>query len=164
MAKGTGWYISREAYSLEPSEIADLERFIRNTELPFTKGFLQLAFENYELSYHTQDMNLSFLSLMNSLEALLNPGEQEVVHRIARNTAVLLGKSKEGSQSIYSDVRRLYGKRSQILHAGKRIIKQEDLLQLRSYIRQSIKEIHKSSEGKKEILSLLNSLGFGQKA
>ena len=101
---------------------------------------------------------------MTSLETLLNPGGQEVVYTIARNSAVLLGKNKDESQSIYSDVRRLYGKRSQILHAGKRIIKQEDLLQLRSHVRESIKEIHKSGKGKKEILSLLNSLGFGQKA
>jgi len=160
---GTIRYISREPYSLEHSKILDLEDFIRHTKLPFDQDFLELAFENFELSYNTQDMNLSFLSLMTGLEALLNPGEQEIAYTIARNTAVILGRNKAESEGIYREVRELYRKRSRIVHVGRRIITQEDLLKLRSYVRESIKEIHRLGKGKKALLDLLNSLGFGQK-
>lgn len=159
---GTIRYISLGPYSLRPSEISDLQNFVRTTKLPFAQVFLELAFENFELSYSTHDMNLSFLSLMTSLEALLNAGEQKIAHTIARNSAVLLGRNKAESEEIYHEVKELYRKRSQIVHAGRRIITQEDLLKLRCYVRESIKEIHKMGKGKKELLDLLNSLGFGQ--
>jgi len=54
-------YISREPYNLESSELPDLHKFIEDTKLPFEKPFLQLAFENFELSYETHNISLSFL-------------------------------------------------------------------------------------------------------
>ena len=101
MRTGTQLYVSSELYTLESSEIPDLQRFIQNTKLPFKESFLQLAFENFELSYQIHDINLSFISLMIGLETLFNPGEQELRYRISRNTAVLLGKEKEDSKMIF---------------------------------------------------------------
>lgn len=159
---GTNLYISSERYTLEDSEIPDLQRFILNTKLPFNESFLQLAFENFELSYQTHNQNMSFLSLMISLETLLSPSSSELRHRISRNTAVLLGKEKDESKSIFSDIKKLYDQRSEIVHSGKSdIIIREDLLKLRHYVRESIKEINKISKNKTELLDVLDSCGFG---
>lgn len=63
---------SPEKYSLSETEIPDLEHFIKKTKVPFEE-FLELAFENFELSYETYNKGLSFLCLMISLETLFNP-------------------------------------------------------------------------------------------
>lgn len=151
---------SKEPYTLESSEIPVLQGFIQNAKLPFKEAFLNLAFETFELSYHTININLSFLSLMISLEALFNPGQGELRYRISRNTAVLLGNEKEDSKTIFSEIRKLYDKRSKVVHTGASDINQEDLLKLRRYVRESIKEVNKIGKNKDELLDLLNSRGF----
>jgi len=156
-------YVSREPYHLEESELPILHEFIENMELPFTKPFLQLAFDNFELSYETSNLNLSFLALMVSLESLFNPGEYELRYRISRNGAVLLGKDREDSRKIFSKIKELYDKRSRIVHTGKsNVIKKTDLLKLRHYVRESIKEIYRIGKDKDELLDILNSCGFGE--
>jgi hypothetical protein len=164
MSEGTHLYISPESYTLKDSEVPDLQKFILNTKLPFNESFLQLAFENFELSYQTHNQNMSFLSLMISLETLLGSGGSEKTYRISRNAAVLLGKDKDESEIIFSDIKKLYNLRSEIVHGGKsNIIHTEDLLKLRHYIRESIKEINKVDKSKDELLDVLNSCGFGDK-
>ena len=86
-------------------------------------------------------------------------------YRISRNAAVLLGKDKEDSKTIFSEIKDLYDKRSKIVHTGNsNIINEEDLLKLRHYVRESIKEIIKVDKNKDELLELLNSCGFGEKS
>lgn len=163
--KGTHLYIPpKPKYTIKDSEISDLQEFILNIKLPFTNPSLQLAFENFELSYQTHNINLSFLSLMMGLETLFNPGEQELRYRISRNVAVLLGKDKKDSKTIFRDIKELYDKRSKIVHTGEtNIIQEKDLLKLRQYLRESVKEINKIGKNKSELLSLLNLCGFGER-
>lgn len=157
-------YISNDPYRLKNSELPELHRFIQDVKLPFKNPILQLAFENFELSYDISNMAVAFLTLMIGLETLLNRGEHELGYSISRNGAVLLGRDKEDSQNIFSEIRNLYKKRSIIVHTGKwDIVTKEDLLNLRHYVRESIKEIYRMGKSKKEILDLLNSHGFGER-
>lgn len=164
MKKRGRLYVSAEQpkYTLEDGEIPDLQTFIQNTKLPFKESFLQLAFENFELSYEARNINLSFLSLMISLETLFNVDRQELRYRISRNIAVLLGKDKDDAKAIFDKVRGLYDKRSGLVHTGKSNIGREDLSRLRSYVRKSIKEVDKLGENKSDVLDMLNSCGFGK--
>ena len=158
---GNNEFFSREQYYLEKSEVTDLNSFLRDTKLPFKESFLQLALENYDLSYKISNRALSFLTLMISLETLLNPGRNELRYRISRNAAVLLGNDKEEYKKIYKDVKALYDKRSIITHTGKsNSFKKEDLLKLRYYVRESIKKMYLMKRNKDKILDLLNSSGF----
>lgn len=95
-----------------------LEEFIQNTNLPLKKPFLKLAFENFEISYEAPNRMLSFLSLMISLEVLFNQGPGGVKQKISRAGAVLLGKDKNQSKDIYGEVKKLYKKRSSLVHRG----------------------------------------------
>jgi hypothetical protein len=159
----SGRYISNEPYRLEASEIPVLRSFIQSVELPFKRDFLHLAFENFELSYEILDMQLAFLVLMIGLETLLNPSHYEVRYRVSRNIAVLLGKNRGNSEEIFAQAKKLYDKRSDIVHSGKRrIIEKEDLLKLRDHLRKAIKEIHHIGKEKSEITALLDSHGFGE--
>jgi hypothetical protein len=149
--------VLKEPYTLEDPEIQELFKFFKNIKLPFTEPSLQLAFDNFELSYEVGNTHLSFLTLMISLEALLNPGEQELTYRISRNAAVLLGKKDNNSKDIFNEIKKLYGKRSKIVHTGKSdIINGEDLFKLRYYVRDLIKEINKIGKTGKELWDLLN--------
>jgi len=152
-----------EPYTLESSEIPDLQRFLRDTKLPFKRSYLQLALENFDLSYQITKINLAFLSLMISLEALFNPGDTELTYRISRNAAVLLGEGKEDSKKIFADMKALYKKRSEFVHTGKSsIIKIVDMLKVRDYVRKSIKKVNEIGKNRQELLDMLNSSGFGE--
>jgi hypothetical protein len=155
--------LSSEKFTIENSEISDLNRFLENIELPFDE-FLQLAFENFNLSYDVPHINLQFLSLMNGLEALFHPShEGELTYRISRNIAVLLGDKAETAVQIQKEMKDLYRKRSKIVHRGKADIDNNDLLKLRHYTRESIKEIYRIGKNKDDLLKMLNSCGFGQR-
>jgi len=159
----TTLHISEELFTLNDSELFELYKFIKNTKLPFKEPNLQLAFENFELSYNVENINLLFLTLMMCLETLFHPNKQgELSYRISRNTAVLLGgRNDKDSETIYSEIRDLYTKRSKIVHTGKKkIIDKSDLLLLRYYVRESIKEIYKLGKNKDELLKFLNSCGY----
>ncbi len=160
-------YNSRDIFTLKDSKISDFQRFIQNTKLPFKEPFLQLAFENFELSYLTPTTNLTFLSLMISMELLFNPGE-ELSHRISRNAAVLLGKDFKESENIFSEIKKLYTKRSNIVHgrivSGKsKTLNNEDVVKLRNYVRESIKEINIKGKSRDELLKFLDSRGYGSR-
>lgn len=165
MRMGTNLYVSQELYTLESSEIPDLQRFIQNTKLPFKESFLQLAFETFELSYQTHNINLSFLSLMISLEILFHPSDRKKIsYRISRNAAVLLGNEKEDSETVFREIKDLYNKRSKVVHTGEsNIINKDDLLKLRYYVMESIKKVNKIGKDKEEMLKQLNSQGFFMK-
>lgn len=162
----SGWssrYISQELCHIESSELQDLSKFLSETKIPFERAFLQLAFENFELSYEIPNIALSFLTLMIGLEALLNPGERELKYRVSRNAAVLLGNGTERSRRIFSEIKKLYDKRSRVVHTGQsKIIKKEHVLKLRHYVRESIKKMYKMRKSKDDILGLLDSHGFGE--
>jgi len=151
-------FITSEIYHLDPSEIPILNSF----KIPFKDNLLKFAFKNFELSYPIHDTNLRFLSLMNAIEVLFHPSrEGELRYRISRNLAILLGKDKEESQDYFNKMRILYDKRSDIVHRGNAEITPEDLLNLRHYVRESIKIFLKLDKNKDEILNSLTSRGFG---
>jgi hypothetical protein len=158
------WIIKdKTLFTLDGDEYAKVQDFIKNTNLPFAQSFLQLAFESFEMSYDAPNDGLLFLSLMTSLEAMLNKDRYELKYRTSRNTAVLLGKNLKESEEIFKEVKDLYNKRSKLVHTGKQdAITEKDILKLRYYVRESIKEINTINKGKDKLLSLLNSSGFGK--
>lgn len=152
--------VTRGTYSIRNDEIGTLQSFLHDTKLPFGMPFLQLAFENFELSYLMNHHNIQFLVLMISLEVLLNPSDHELRNRISRNAAILLGKDKTETELIYREVKYLYDKRSELVHNGKSNITPDDVIKLRNYVREAIKTIHKKGESKDVLMELLNSMGF----
>lgn len=149
---------------LRESDIADAQSFIANNKIPFDHPQVQLAFDSFELSYESYNRGLSFLSLMISLETLLNPSDRELRYRVSRNAAVLLGKNKEHSKSIFSEVRALYDKRSKLVHTGKHeTINNQDVLDLRGYVRETIKEMIRIGGDRGCILNTLNACGFSER-
>ena len=153
-------------FKLSNSEIKNLEKFIEDVDIPFKNKSLKLAFDSFEMSYHMPPpLSISFLLLMISMESLFNPSNTgELRFRISRNSAVLIGKDKDDSKCIWKSMKNLYDKRCDMVHTGKfSHITKSDLLILRDYVRRSIKKFYKIGKSKKEILEMLNEIGFGEK-
>jgi hypothetical protein len=154
----------RTVFQLGEDEYAQAEAFIKNTEIPFQHAFLQLAFDSFELSYETYNQDLAFLSLMIGMEAFFCEGQNEITYQVSRNTAVLLGKSEGESSEIFTDMKKLYSKRSKLVHGkqGKNPITPEDILRLRYYVRESIRLIYKIDLDQRQLLKTLTKSAFGQ--
>ena len=156
--------IDRTLFHLNDDEYAQAEAFINDTEIPFQHSFLQLAFDSFEQSYDAYNRGLAFLSLMISMEAFFCAGQSEITYQVSRNAAVLLGKSKVESKEIFNNVKKLYSKRSKLVHGkqDKNPMTPKDILGLRDYVRESIKSIYKLDLGQQDLLRILNESGFGQ--
>lgn len=152
---------SRLLYTLNHEEIPKLQDFLKSTRMPF-RDYIQLAFDNFELSYEIHVGNVAFLSLMNGLEALFNPGGGEITYKLSRNCAVLLGKNKQEATEIFRNVKELYDLRSSIVHGAKRNVEEGKLNNLRGYLRESIKRLIKINKPKEKILDTLNKSAFGE--
>jgi len=156
-------FVYPELFHVDNEELQDLQIFIDNTKIPFTEEILELALENFNLSYSVENLNLQFLCLMNGIEVLFNPNQGELTYRISRNLAVLLGENEKEGEEIQKKIKKLYIKRSKIVHSGKTNIDNDDLIQLRYYTRESIKRFYKINKSKDKILKKLNSSGFDTK-
>jgi hypothetical protein len=150
-------------FKLEDDEVVQSQDFLNKVKMPFEKK-LQLAFESFELSYESHSAALNFLSLMIAMEVMFNRGKDELRYTISRNAAVLLGKDKDDSERIFKEVRGLYDKRSKLVHEGSaNEVNPRDLLILRHYVREAIKEMQSIGRDPKEIRDILNICGFGQR-
>lgn len=174
-------FIAAELYHIKDNEIGTLRHFLDNFDLHFKDKSMNLAFENFELSYYVPFLNLQFLSLMNALEVLLKPAnaQTDLTYRLSRNAAVLLGNDKDHSNEIYKNLKCLYSIRSSIVHSAEakeckkkgkilnREQMEEKIIILREYVRDSIKEMNhilqKENKNKDEILKRLNEYGFGER-
>ncbi len=154
--------ISRDLFHLEEDQLVGALRFLEKVQMPLTLPYLELAFENFELSYQAPSNGLAFLTLMICLETLFNPGEGETKHRIARNMAVALGETTEQSEEMYAKVTSYYRTRSKIVHSGKTdSLQRNDVLDLRELCRVALKRIVEVRMDKDALMVALNKRGYG---
>ncbi len=151
-------------YALTDSDVQKVNTFLKTFEIPFKNPYLELAFDNFELSYKVKNRNLSFLTLMIGFEALFNRGGTELTQTVSRHTGILLGNERSDFERIYNDMRKFYKTRSHIVHAvdpkKRKPLDQEDVIKLRNYLRECIRKIYLLGCEKKELYELLNSRGF----
>jgi hypothetical protein len=113
---------SLQKFTINESEIAPLESFLRKTILPFNKPFIQLAFDALIESYtfRNRDRALSFVLLVTGLEILFSDnlnirGKDQI---IAKRVSNIIGGSVEDKRKIRNEIVKLYKKRSNIIHNG----------------------------------------------
>ena len=156
--RGRYHFIHDEVYRLDSSKRNELQIFIHKVNLPLKRSYLQLSFENYEHSYEVHNRMLSFILLMISMEVIFNPGHSRVKENISRNAAALLGKDTIHSKKIYKRIRNYYKMRSELIHLGKSDeITNEDVLNLRNYVRVSLRKALVLDKEKGLFLKLLKS-------
>jgi hypothetical protein len=153
---------ARDHFHLDDNEIESTLSFLDRVQIPLSLPYVELAFENYELSYQAPSNAMAFLTLMICLETLFNPGGSEVRYRLSRNVAVLLGETAEESEDLFKRVSGNYDMRSQMVHTGKTdSLLQEDIHKLRELCRVAIKRLVECNLEKNALLQSLNARGYG---
>lgn len=139
------------------AERFSVNEFIERNPPGIIPSYIRLAQKHYDLSFEVSDTALSFISLVTSLEVLLNSSSSELRYRVCRNTAVLLGTSKQKSRLIFDKMKRLYDIRSQLVHTGAcKKFSESDVPELKELVRVAIRkaiEIGKTKEKLEEKLT-----------
>ena len=131
-------------------------------KLPFEDKVLDLAQQNFEISYGMNPLHLNFLSVMIGFEVLMGADNREIVHQIARNVAVLLSEDNESGEKIYKDIKSLYDIRSRLVHDGKASkLTISKMLEARRYLGRLILRSHEINLPMDELRKLLNASGYG---
>lgn len=144
--------------------IDELNVFLEKWELPIPLPYLQLAFESFDESYEAHNSKTEFLTLMIAVEILFNMGPQELRYRVARGTAVVLGETVKEAEKIFGRMKKLYDKRSKLVHTGRSEITENDVWWLREYVRRAIVVLGELDIPKEELAPKLDAAGFGQRA
>ena len=151
--------ISRIPFVLDADSAPKVNEFVRTTDARTFRPYVQSAFKNFEESYSTHSERQALTSLIASMEGLFHrPYAEKISEEIATNCALLLGSTSSERTSIHSNVRRLYTRRSSILHDGNdQPVSRADLLMLRGYVREAVKKLVQTGVTKGELLGALGS-------
>lgn len=158
-----GFYgpIVREAFTLTEDETNRLNRFLKDSALPFARPYVDLAFRAFESSYTALGTGLPFLALSSGLEALINPADQEIRYRLSRNVAALIARTRDEFTALSKRVKKLYDKRSAFIHGGDESeINREEVTELREILRACILRVNELNIDKDSLMSSLDLVGF----
>jgi hypothetical protein len=153
--------------SFPSSEISDINFFIRHfIEKQDRLGCLEIALNSYIQSFKQTPIQSSFISLFIALESLVQESF-EITHQISRYCAVINSTSIEVGNTIYKNLKKLYGLRSKIIHGN-----QYDLTKLHNDLyfkleavvsRTLIELVSHEIFDVKSLGKRVNELGFGEK-
>lgn len=135
-------YWNRLEYNLSPNQIHNNSRFYMdfNVMKNTNNSYFNRALEFYNDSFESEKITNRYILIFSSLEAIFNLDSKNITEKISKYSAKLLaeGNEKEYNQ-IYSDIKKLYKKRSYYIHGSKTnniLIEDEKLL--RYYVRKII--------------------------
>ncbi len=143
-------------YKIPEIRKEELRTFLSETKIPLEPRFLDLAFNEYELSYSIRNLALMFLSSMLCLEVLYNAGNDPpgmIARRLALRCSSILGRTRLQRTEIEAQVLELYRLRSYVLHEGlAEQVKGSDIERARRLVRESIKTIHQMGLTKVDVI------------
>ncbi|NTV51293.1 MAG: hypothetical protein HGA69_00450 [Desulfobulbaceae bacterium] len=151
-------------FSVHESQWPEINKFLSTKHLSLLENYLQLAFKQFEASYELNDEQMAFLALNIALEILFNDGRQDISYKISRGTAALVGKTKEEALDVYRRVKKLYGKRSALVHSGDAKISEQETYELRDYVRRCLRKLFVANIQKDVLSEHLTTTGFGRVA
>lgn len=121
----------------------------------------ELAIKNFSVVYDLPDGRIRFITLMTCLESLFNLGKDQITHTIARHLAVIIAKTKEEFLENYTCIKKLYNKRSAIVHGGEyKGDLMKDYFDLSNKVRKAIFYCNRPDLTKEKLFEELNSKGF----
>lgn len=156
---------NRLTYPIESEDFANNSRFGMNYEIVknTNNNYFNRALEFYNESFESDKIAIRFILIFSSLEAIFNLNSEEITSKLSRYSAKLLAEDDESMyETIYEEMKKLYGKRSKYVHGSKNNnINIEDEKKLRKYVRKIILAywliIQNSKMSAKDILKYLDS-------
>ena len=126
-----------------------------------TSSVVQLMRSFFHEACRTTNRYLSFIMRIIIMEMIVN-GNGELVYRISRYIAVLLGKNKEESKQIYDNIKKMYTARSCFLHDGKYEKITDLYIELAfDYSRRVIANLMMINEDIETVRNTLDQAGYG---
>lgn len=124
-------------------------------------SMVQLALENFNVSYTVSPPNVKFITLMTALESLFNRGNDQITHIVSRHYALIEAADAGSFKSAYQRMKELYKVRSKIVHGDK---PKEDLFalveELQNKVRLAILICMEKGLDKDALFDYLNAKGF----
>lgn len=135
-------------YKLSKNEIGKLQSFWSFVKDALYKAkeikSMNLAMSRFEISYSRRQLPDKFIDLMISMEALyLKKDEvQELSYRLSQRAALIIGLERDNRDRILTKkrIKKLYRKRSQIVHGESTDVSFQEVVELKNYVRTSIKK------------------------
>lgn len=126
--------------------------------------YVSLALAHYGLALW-QELNLKFLNLMISIEALYNSNPQELSYRISHRVANLLGRTEKDRQRIFKEIHDFYVKRNVLVHGLNPVnISEDDVERLRRYSKCSLLIFLRLGQKKDKILNEVDEAIYDEAA
>ncbi len=158
-----------KSYNLTKEEFEEFPRWVRahyvfGEQRNNNRLFLQII-QLYDEAFLVGFTELEFIMLFTILEMIFGSGRTENTYQISRGTALILSKTKNEMQAVYTSMKKLYSIRSQYVHKGK-TIKREDLDELRNYVRLVILkliefEYYNADRSFEELIEKITFTGYG---
>jgi hypothetical protein len=121
------------------------------------KRFLRNAIDYYYRSLKHTVLEETLIDLIVALESLLSRENHELGLRLSQRACLLVGETDEERKQILSLVKKLYRKRSQIVHSGEtKNLSAEDVERLRRYVKEAIIRLVHIDMSKEDIIELMD--------
>jgi hypothetical protein len=157
--KHSGPFADSNKYTISDSELSSFKLIL--TDNSTLQVYLNLALNNFELSYNQMNNDLRYLTLITCLEVLFNiGGGLNINHTISRHLALTVSKSKDEFLINYNEAKNLYNHRNKIIHGSSINTSLEKLNNLYDYVRQSISYCLNLNLTRDELFNYLNSKGY----
>lgn len=100
-------------------------------------SYLRIAIDYFLNSKVAKEIEDKLINCMIAIEALFGE-KDELTYRISHRVACLLGKGDDAREDIFKNMKKLYAKRSALVHGKKTIVSWDDIRKAHSYLRDSI--------------------------
>jgi hypothetical protein len=154
-----GWQ-SRNLMTVTKNEVQEF-REIFSKEI-INNDLIELALNNFNLSYEIIEAKTKYITLMTCLESIFNhAGGDQITHTVSRHLSLILSSTKEEFEQNYSRIKHLYKIRSSIVHGATVKENLTDLTnELQQMVRKAINYCRNLSMNKKQLFDYLNAKGF----
>lgn len=149
--------ISRKNISplhIESANARLLQSVLKQIDMDSFTEHEQSIMDFYDLSYF-QMPSLALTTLIVGFEMLLLEDENAKKEKLSKRCAVYLFEEKDKRIKCYKEVRRFYEMRCAFVHEGRGNVEYDDILKLRTLLRECIMKQHTEHQNKQELISTI---------
>lgn len=156
--------VKKNTLRIAESEIENVSKFLQLCfdRLPKLR-WLSVAFDSYQGSFFHWSKEMVYLSLCISLESL-SSSKTEITHQLSRMCAVLNSETKEQGAIVYTNMKRFYNLRSEIVHGSNydnELVNKYFFPLYYMVSRTIIELVYLNIDSKEKLTDLINEQGYG---
>jgi hypothetical protein len=120
----------------------------------------KIGFQNYLNAQSIDDRSTRFVMYVTVLESMFNSTSSQISHTISRHASLILSIDKDEFENNYRMVKKLYDRRSKLVHGDHADVNEDDIYQVKNVSRKCLLYCLKSNLNKKDLFLTLNKKGF----